>query len=76
MEPGSQADLVIFDPQAEWTVDPQGFHTKGRNTPFAGWRLKGRVLATLLAGRFTHVASDVQFERPVAAESQPQVGAR
>jgi dihydroorotase len=76
VEPGSQADLVIFDPQAEWTVDPQGFHTKGRNTPFAGWRLKGRVLATLLAGRFTHVASDVQFERPVAAESQPQVGAR
>jgi dihydroorotase len=57
LEPGSRADLVLFDPDAEWTVDPNTFHTKGRNTPFAGWTLNGRVLATLLAGRFTHVAS-------------------
>ena len=55
---------MLFDPQAEWTVDPAAFHTKGRNTPFAGWRLKGRVLATVLGGRFTHVADSVQFERP------------
>jgi dihydroorotase len=54
---------------------PEAFHSKGRNTPFAGWRLKGRVLATLLSGRFTHVASDVHFERP-SAESNPHVGAR
>jgi len=64
LEPGSQADVVLFDPDAEWIVDPERFHTLGRNTPFAGWRLKGRVLATLLAGRFTHVADGVQFERP------------
>jgi dihydroorotase len=58
---------VVFDPHAEWTVDPDAFHSRGRNTPFAGWRLRGRVLATLNAGRFTHVADGVQFERPVAA---------
>jgi dihydroorotase len=67
VEAGSPADLVIFDPEAEWTVDPEAFHSKGRNTPFAGWRLKGRVLATLLHGTFTHVAAGVHFERPVAA---------
>ena len=67
VEAGSPADLVIFDPEAEWTVDPEAFHSKGRNTPFAGWRLKGRVLATLLNGTFTHVATGVHFERPVAA---------
>lgn len=66
LEPGSQADLVLFDPQAEWTVDPERFHTQGRNTPFAGWTLKGRVLATMLEGRFTHVADGVAFERPAA----------
>ena len=76
VEAGSPADLVLFDPAASWTVDPESFHSKGRNTPFAGWRLKGRVLATLLAGRFTHVADGVQFERPEAAETKPQVGAR
>ena len=67
VEAGSPADLVIFDPGAAWTVDPESFHSKGRNTPFAGSRLEGRVLATLLAGRFTHVADGAGFERPVAA---------
>ena len=57
----------LFDPHATWTVDPEAFHSRGRNTPFAGWRLKGRVIATVLAGRFTHVAEGVQFERPAAA---------
>ena len=70
LEPGSQADLVVLDPTAEWTVDPDAFFTKGRNTPFAGWRLQGRVLATMLAGRFTHVASGVEFSsEPHAAEA-------
>jgi len=64
VEAGSRADLVLFDPQAEWTVDPERFQSKGRNTPFAGWRLRGRVLATLLGGRFTHVADAARFERP------------
>ena len=66
LEPGSQADLVLFDPEATWTVDPERFHTQGRNTPFAGWTLKGHVLATMLEGRFTHVADGVAFERPAA----------
>ena len=66
LEAGSQADLVLFDPEAKWTVEPAKFHTRGRNTPFGGWTLKGQVLATMLEGRFTHVAEGVVFERPSA----------
>ena len=65
LEPGSQADLVLFDPQAEWTVDPNAFYTKGRNTPFTGWKLTGKVLVTMLEGRITHAADGVEFTRPV-----------
>jgi len=69
LEPGSQADLVLFDPEAAWTVDPEAFHSRGRNTPFAGWRLKGRVLVTMLGGRVTHADERVGFERPLTAEA-------
>jgi dihydroorotase len=68
LQPGSQADLVLFDPDAEWVVDPAAFFSKGRNTPFAGWRLRGRVLLTMLAGRVTHADERVAFERPLAGE--------
>ncbi|MDI6871578.1 MAG: dihydroorotase [Bacillota bacterium] len=49
--PGAPADLTVVDPGAEWTVDPDEFASKSRNTPFAGWRLKGRPAATIVAGR-------------------------
>ena len=55
LEPGTPADLVLLDTQAEWTVDPEQFHSLGRNTPFAGWRLQGRVRATVRAGAITHL---------------------
>lgn len=48
---GAEADITIFDPDREWTVDPALFKSKGRNTPFAGWRLRGQVIATFVAGR-------------------------
>lgn len=62
LEPGSVADLVLFDPRSEWTVNPKLFYSKGRATPFAGWTVRGRVLATMMGGRFTHLAPDVEFE--------------
>ena len=49
--PGAPADLALFHPDAEWTVQPEAFHTKGRHTPFAGETLQGRVLGTWVAGR-------------------------
>ncbi len=47
----SDADLVIFDPNEEWIVDPEQFASKGRNTPFKGARLKGRVKYTIVNGK-------------------------
>jgi dihydroorotase len=51
LEAGYPADLVLIDPAASWTVDPAAFHSKGRNTPFAGARLSGRALATICDSR-------------------------
>lgn len=50
LAPGAVADLTIFDPQAEWQVNPEQFRSLGRNTPFAGMPLRGRVRGTLVAG--------------------------
>jgi dihydroorotase len=48
--PGAQADLAIFDPRAPFMVSPQTLKSQGKNTPFAGYELAGRVRYTLLAG--------------------------
>ena len=47
---GKPADVVVFDPEATWTVDPTRFYSKSRNTPFHGWDLKGRALYTFVGG--------------------------
>ncbi len=54
LEAGSPADLVLFDPNLEWTVDTSQFASKGRNTPLEGVALKGRVIATMVEGRLVH----------------------
>jgi allantoinase len=48
--PGYDADLVLFDPEKLWTVDPQKLHQRHKITPYAGRELRGRVLATYLRG--------------------------
>jgi dihydroorotase len=53
---GAPADVVVFDPEEIWTVDPARFASKGRNTPLAGLRLRGRVRLTLLGGAVVHDA--------------------
>jgi dihydroorotase len=48
---GSPADVTVIDADAVWTVDPAKFLSKSRNTPFAGWKLKGRAVLTIVDGR-------------------------
>ncbi len=50
VEFGAAANLTIFDPDAEWTVDPKRFETKGRNTPFVGETMKGGPFAVVNKG--------------------------
>jgi dihydroorotase len=52
VEEGLPADLTVVDPEVEFTVDKEAFFSKGRNTPFEGWKLRGRAAATLVGGRF------------------------
>jgi dihydroorotase len=56
---GAPADLVIIDVDAEWVVDPALFASKGKNTPLAGAKLRGRVVATVCDGRVVHTAEEV-----------------
>ncbi|MEX0801272.1 MAG: dihydroorotase [Dehalococcoidia bacterium] len=48
---GAPADVALIDPDAEWTVAPERFASKGRNTPLAGRTLRGRVVATVAGGK-------------------------
>ncbi|HET8675526.1 MAG TPA: dihydroorotase [Blastocatellia bacterium] len=48
---GAVADITVFDPDREWEVDPRRFKSKSRNTPFAGRRLRGKVVATFVRGK-------------------------
>ena len=51
---GGEADFTIFDPNETWTVDPEQFASKGRNTPFAGRELKGKVKYTIVGGKIVY----------------------
>lgn len=48
---GAPADLVLFDPDAPWRIDPDIFHSKSKNSPFEDMPVQGRALRTVVAGR-------------------------
>lgn len=50
ISPGARGNLTVIDPEAEWTVEPESFRSKSRNTPFAGRRLVGRAVFTIVRG--------------------------
>jgi len=53
---GATADLCIFDREAWWRVEPSALKSQGKNTPFTGYELQGRVRATLVGGRVVYEA--------------------
>jgi len=54
LKTGCRADITIFDQNAEWVVDSHNFASKGKNTPFEGCQLKGRVRMTIVAGQVVY----------------------
>lgn len=48
---GADADLTIIDPKVEWTVDVSKFSSRSKNSPFQGWKLKGKTIYTIVRGR-------------------------
>jgi dihydroorotase len=55
LKAGADADVTIIDPNLAWTIDPAQFRSKSRNTPFGGWKVRGRAHTVIVAGevRFT-----------------------
>jgi len=47
---GKIADVTVIDPNVEWTIDVNAFQTKSRNSPFHGWKVKSRAMATIVRG--------------------------
>ena len=54
LKEGGLADIVIFDPDEEWTVEPSGFKSKSQNTPYAGMKLRGKVKYTIARGQIVY----------------------
>ena len=54
VQEGAAADLVVFDPGCTWIVDPEEFLSKGKNTPFAGRTVTGKVLVTIVDGEIAY----------------------
>ncbi|HKK19656.1 MAG TPA: dihydroorotase, partial [Opitutales bacterium] len=54
LSPGADADICLFDPDEEWTVDAKKFHSKSRNCPWDGRTLKGKVKSTFVAGTLVY----------------------
>jgi dihydroorotase len=59
---GASADVTIFDPEREWLVDTRAFASKGKNNPWAGSMLKGRVMATIARGKLVYIDDLIKGE--------------
>ncbi|MFK2824930.1 dihydroorotase [Bacillus sp. B190/17] len=60
LEEGAIADIALIDLQSEKEIDPEVFYSKGKNTPFAGWKCSGWPTATILEGKLVWQEGKVQ----------------
>ncbi|HWF92620.1 MAG TPA: amidohydrolase family protein, partial [Terriglobales bacterium] len=51
---GAPADVTIFDPKKKWTYDAARSASKSHNSPFDGWQLTGKAVATIVGGRIVY----------------------
>ena len=51
LAPGRPADITVFDPEAEYTIDKNTFRSKSRNTPFDGMKVRGKINLTVVDGK-------------------------
>ena len=59
LAPGSPGDVTLIDPEREVEVDPAAFRSRSRNTPFAGWKLKGAAAGTVVGGRVVDLGQEL-----------------
>jgi dihydropyrimidinase len=63
LEVGSDADLVVFDPDETWEIDPAGLHMNTDFSPYEGWTITGRVIATVSRGDVVYAEGAVSAPR-------------
>jgi dihydroorotase len=67
---GAVADVTVVDPSHEWTVDGARLRSKSRNSPFLGWKVKGRARLTIVGGKVVH--GDEEGKGDPGASGRPQ----
>jgi dihydroorotase len=72
---GVAANITVFNPEVEWTVDPAAFRSRSRNTPYAGWRVRGKVMHTLFQGKLVLRDGNL-VSGPQAVVQQKKAGPR
>ncbi|MGJ3242004.1 MAG: dihydroorotase [Opitutales bacterium] len=60
LSPGAPGDVTVFDPEAVWTVDPDRFFSMARNSPWNGQTLAGKILHTVVGGRWIFDGTDIR----------------
>jgi dihydroorotase len=60
---GADADVTLIDPELSWTIDPKTFHSKSRNTPYGGWKVKGRAVMAIVGGEVRYEL-DLRHDSP------------
>jgi len=66
LRPGADADVTIIDPDSPWTVDPLAFHSKSRNTPYGGWKVRARAHTVIVAGEVRYTLGGIVREAGAA----------
>jgi dihydroorotase len=61
ISPGAPADLTLVDLSEEWTVQPSALVSRSSNSPYLGWRLKGRVVGTVVGGELVYDRTGAKF---------------
>ena len=56
---GKEADVLIFNPDIKYSIDVSKFHSKSKNSPFDGWKVKGKVFHTLARGKIVYTDPDL-----------------
>jgi dihydroorotase len=56
LQEGADADMTVIDPLREWVVDVQSFRSRGKNSPFNGYRVQGKAILTIVGGEIKYDA--------------------
>jgi dihydroorotase len=59
LRPSADADVTLIDPDVRWTIDPEQFRSKSRNTPFGGWSVRGRAHTVIVGGEVRYTLGGV-----------------